>query len=161
MTNPAEEQAHAVIMTSNGDEVRMDADTAAWLGGRAVWLTHGYPRIWNDGERQYLHRRVMDAPEGVQVDHIDGDPLNCTRANLRLCTHAGNQHNRGKYKNNSSGRKGVSWHRQTGKWQAKICLNYKTIYLGLFTCIEEAAAAYDAAARELHREFAKTNEDLA
>ena len=125
-----------------------------------MFLRNGYPSIWLDGKRkiQYLHRLVMDAPKKVQVDHIDGNKLDCRRTNLRLCTHAGNMRNCRMRKNNTSGRKGVSWHRKSGKWQAQIRVNGKLIHIGLFEFPDEAATAYDQAAMKLHGEFALTNE---
>ena len=150
-----------VIRTRKGVEILVDADVAEWLDGRAVWLSGtGYPRIWQDGKRQPLHRLVMDAPKGVPVDHINGDILNCTRANLRLCSNAENNRNSRMRKDNSSGRKGVCWDRQKGKWRAAIKLDGKQKHLGLFTCLEAAAAAYDKAALELHGDFARTNAEL-
>lgn len=105
----------------------------------------------------WLHRVIMNAPDGVLVDHINGNPLDNRRSNLRLCTHKENMRNRGKSKNNTSGFKGVSWNNQSNKWQAQIAVNKKTIPLGMFVEKEDAARAYDKAARELHGKFAKTN----
>lgn len=104
-----------------------------------------------------LHRLIMDAPDGVEVDHKDGNGLNCQRANLRLATRSQNQWNRGKQANNTSGYKGVYWHKQRDKWHAQIAVNGKRVHLGYFATAEAAAAAYDNAARELHGAFARTN----
>ena len=149
-----------IIRTRRGVEVLIDPETLDIIGGRSVFLRNGYPSVWLGGKRkiQYLHRLVMDAPKGVQVDHIDGNKLDCRRTNLRLCTHAGNMRNSRMRKNNTSGRKGVSWHRRYGKWQAQIRVNGKLIFLGYFECLDAAAAAYDNAAIEHHRDFALTNE---
>lgn len=89
------------------------------------------------------------------VDHIDGDTFNNTRPNLRLATSAQNGQNRGKQPNNTSGYKGVTWHKATQKWLAKIRVNGKTIHLGVFNDIELANKACIAAREKYHGEFAK------
>ncbi len=91
------------------------------------------------------------------IDHIDGDKLNNKFSNLRACTPAENQRNRGRFKSNKSGFKGVSWMKRPAKWQAQICVDRKVKHLGLFENKVDAARAYDIAAIELHGAFAKTN----
>lgn len=88
----------------------------------------------------YFHRWLMDAPKGLQVDHVDHDTLYNRRYNLRIVSCAENQQNRkGAARNNkSSGILGVSWHKQAKKWQAKIWFEGKQRYLGLFTGKHEA-----------------------
>lgn len=104
----------------------------------------------------YLHRFILDAPAGMDVDHIDGDGANCRRSNLRLATHAQNQRNYTKCKKPTSSRfKGVF--KKRGIWAARIKHNRKTIFLGSFVVEEDAARAYDAAAKRLFGEFAKPN----
>lgn len=97
----------------------------------------------------------MEPPAGIDIDHRDGNSLNNRRANLRLATHAQNQHNRKAYATNTSGYKGVSYYRPTGKWVARIELKGKCKGLGYFFTPEAAHAAYIAAAKELHGEFAR------
>jgi hypothetical protein len=93
------------------------------------------------------------------VDHINGDGLDNRRANLRQATHAGNMQNQRRPKNNTSGYKGVSWHRATGKWRAYIKRDGKQVHLGIFDTPEAAAHAYDDASRELHGAFSRPNFD--
>ena len=104
-----------------------------------------------------LHRLIMNTPKGMQTDHINGDTLDNRKQNLRICTAAENQRNRGPTKNNKSGFKGVGWHTRNKKWYARIMHNNKRTYLGSFKDKEEAARAYDRKAIELHGEFAKLN----
>lgn len=158
-----DKDAAVTIKTTRGDEVLIDKETLEIIGGRSVFLTGWgkYPAISMNRKPHYLHRLVMDAPQGSQVDHIDGNVLDCRRANLRLASHAQNQRNSRIYRNNRSGFKGVSRYKRTGKWQACIKVDNKLRHLGYFPNPKEAAAAYDKAARELHGEFALTNEELA
>ncbi len=104
-----------------------------------------------------MHREILNAPKGLRVDHIDGNGLNNTRANLRLATHQQNMCNRPANANNKSGFKGVSWFNRDSKWVARLETNGKVIFLGYFDDLEEAARVYDAAARKHFGEYARCN----
>lgn len=115
-------------------------------------------KVWDTKKHIAMHREIIGAPDGKEVDHINADTLDNRRSNLRLCTTVENFHNRGKYANNTSGYKGVYWNIRHQKWYALIGLNSKLIYIGCFGQDKEAAAhAYDEAARKYHGEFARTN----
>jgi hypothetical protein len=118
---------------------------------RAAELAAGSPPIIR------LHKMVLSAPTGYEVDHRDGDGLNCRRGNLRLATKSENQRNRGLHKRNRVGLKGVSFHKRTGRWRADIKLPDRQKHLGTFATPEEAARAYDRAALELYGDFARLN----
>lgn len=105
----------------------------------------------------YIHRVIMSASLDEFVDHIDGNPLNNQRYNLRICTRSENMMNREKRKTGSSKHKGVVFNKSAGKWTARVALNNKRIFLGYFVSEIEAAKAYDIKAKELHGEFAKLN----
>lgn len=106
-------------------------------------------RTGRDGKEILLHRQLLKAPIGVEVDHIDGDTLNNQRSNLRLVTHAENIRNRPHLnKNNRSGETGVSWFKLRGKWRARLMINGKDIHLGLFTIKKEAIKARKIAAKK-------------
>lgn len=104
-----------------------------------------------------MHRLILDAPTGVIVDHVNRNGLDNRRCNLRLCTNAQNQCNRGRPKNNTSLYKGVSFCRSTGRWSVKIQNLGEYIWIGRFETPEEAAWAYDDAAREHFGEYAYLN----
>lgn len=104
----------------------------------------------------HLHIFLMSPPAGMEVDHINGDGLDNRRENLRIVTHSQNMMNRGKYRNNTSGFKGVFFHAD-GKWRAQIVVNGKTFGKYGFTTAEEAARYYDDLAIEHHGEFAVLN----
>ncbi len=102
-----------------------------------------------------MHRLVMNAPEGMEIDHINGDGLDNRKSNLRCCTHAENIHNAKMRKDNTSGYFGV---KRNGKnWCAVIHINMKKINLGTYKTKEEAAVAYNEAAYKYHGDFAKLN----
>lgn len=106
----------------------------------------------------FMHRVILDVHDSeTHVDHRDGNGLNNTRDNIRVCTSSQNQCNRKKPKNNKSGYKGVFWRKETKKWRARIVVNYKRIHLGYFDDIIDAARAYDMAAIKYHGSFAKLN----
>jgi hypothetical protein len=87
---------------------------------------------------KYLHRVIMGEPDNMMIDHIDHNPLNNSRSNLRIVTPQQNMMNRGKHKNNTSGVIGVGWNKASEKWRATIKLNNKENYLGMFDNFEEA-----------------------
>lgn len=104
----------------------------------------------------HMHRVIMDAPLGMEVDHIDGNSLNNRRSNLRVCTTAENRKNT-RITWGKSGIKGVHWCSRTKRWIAKISANHKPIYVGVFKDKWSAAIAYNEAAKKYHGEFAALN----
>jgi hypothetical protein len=115
----------------------------------------GYMRVGVDGVCYQLHQLVWiyfngPIPDGLSVDHIDMDRTNNHIKNLRLVTSRQQQQNTSARQNNTSGFRGVSWHKHIKKWHSSICNNGKKINLGLFDTKEEAAAAYRRASRKLH-----------
>lgn len=105
------------------------------------------------------HRLAWRYVTGVWPEH-ELDHINCNRtdnrmANLREATHSENVKNTPMRKTNTSGYKGVTWHKHTGKWAAQIKVNSKHIHLGIFDTPEEAHAAYCEAAKKYHGLFAK------
>jgi len=91
-----------------------------------------------------LHRFLMEcsAGDGKIVDHVDRDPLNNCKSNLRFITKSGNNRNRDKMAGTSSQYPGVAWHKHTKKWVARICIDGRMVHLGYFVLEEIAAIAY-------------------
>ena len=154
----------AIIPLTQGKFAIIDAADAPLASGRN-WhakLTNSTPYAVSKLPRRSpkrglsLHRLIMGDPPGVFVDHIDGDGLNCRRANLRLATKSENNRNRRLGKNSASGLKGVSWESGRSMWMASIRVDRKQRFLGRFDNPSDAHAAYCAAAKELHGEFARS-----
>lgn len=104
-----------------------------------------------------MHRFILDAPHGMEVDHKNGDGLDCRRENMRLATRKQNAFNRKRPSVNTSGFKGVTLVKPTGKWLAQIEVGGKNMHLGTYESKIEAARAYDKAAIKYHGEFARLN----
>lgn len=119
---------------------------------------NGYAvRMVQDGSRRrkvLMHRFILDAPAGAEVDHANGDKLDNRRSNLRLATKSQNNANRGPY---TGTYKGVSWHKRDRRWQSQIRINGSQRHLGTFADPVSAALAYDRAARAAWGEFAYLN----
>lgn len=111
-------------------------------------------RTWvEDGQMKHelLHRFIMRAKDGEIVDHENGDRWDCRKENLRVATYSQNGANRrleGVWK-------GIF--QDGNRWKARIKINGESSYLGSFETPEEAALAYDMAARRLFGRFASLN----
>jgi hypothetical protein len=117
------------------------------LGAMAGWEDgKGYLQVRTKGKTYGVHRIIWsihngDIPEGVEIDHIDGDPMNNLIENLRLVDRTGNCRNMKIPRHNKSGVIGVSWCKRTSKWFASIRVDNKEIFLGRYVNISEAAEA--------------------
>jgi hypothetical protein len=101
----------------------------------------------------YMHREIVGAENGRQVDHISGDKLDNRRSNLRIATNQENHFNMGLRRDNTSGAKGVCWHKKARKWMARVHINGKDIHLGLFADKNEAITVRRSAAQKYQGEF--------
>jgi hypothetical protein len=150
-----------------------DPDTGwfTWLVSRGRWgginadaraggldSNSGYRRIRINGKLHYEHRLVWLWRHGAmpthRIDHINNVRDDNRLSNLREATHVQNLANVGLSVNNTSGHKGVYWAKRDQRWRAQIGDNYKLVSLGGFVNLEDAAAAYRAAALARHGEFA-------
>lgn len=159
----------AIIPLTGGYEAIVDAidlrllNDSSWHAGvvrkSSGAVCHVYARRstpkGRTGQEVLMHRIIACPPEGLVVDHIDGDGLNNLRSNLRIATPAQNNHNQRKRVDNTSGVKGVHWHKRANKWKAQISFDGRVRHIGLFHDIELAAAAYAQESARLHGEFGR------
>ncbi|MDP9317264.1 MAG: AP2 domain-containing protein [Chloroflexota bacterium] len=104
-----------------------------------------------------MHRVIMSAPADMEVDHCNHNGLDNRRINLRLCTKSQNRGNLVSPHMKQSGYKGVFYMPRKRPWKAQINIGQKSVHLGMFATPEEAARAYDEAAKAHFGEFVKLN----
>lgn len=122
-----------------------------WYENKLGYL-FGYSHT--DEKRVALHRLVLNAPDGMDVDHINRDVRDCRKCNLRICTQADNTKNKSTYKNNKSGKNGVCFDKRSQKWIAYIQCEKHHKYLGSFDSKEDAIARREEAEVKYYGEFA-------
>jgi hypothetical protein len=107
-----------------------------------------------------IHRMVMGCTDSnIHIDHIDTDPLNCQRENLRPSTRSENNRNRNSFEGSSSEYKGVVWDKEKEKWRVQIGYEKRLYFIGYYKLDEEEIAAenFDYWALKVHKDFALLN----
>lgn len=143
-----------------GNFIRVLAQPGQSVGSAAGTIgDRGYRVIKIDGKSYKAHRLAWLYVSGwlpaLDIDHINGDTSDNRIVNLREATKEQNLANCRRYKSNSSGLKGVCWHKASGKWSSYIQARGKRKHLGLYNSPIEAHHAFLEAAKELHGEFAR------
>lgn len=158
-----------ILKITNGTEVILDNKWFKILSKKSWTISNGYVvrqsgkqvnGKWRRTGGEIMHRIIAGAVKGEVIDHINRNPLDNRRCNLRKCSIAENIRNsRRQRSNNKSGYKGVRFHSRlkARPWSARIMLNYTEIHLGFFATAIEAAVAYDRGARKYHGRFASLN----
>jgi AP2 domain-containing protein len=151
------------ITLTKGLTALVDDSDYAWLS-QYKWCadSDGYAvRSERTNGRKHnvsMHRLIMNAQPGQEIDHKDWNKVNNQRVNLRFASETENRHNTPLSSRNTSGYKGVSWYKRHKKWEARIKIGKRNIRLGLYQSKEDAARAYNAAALEFIPDFAYINE---
>jgi hypothetical protein len=122
------------------------------------YVSHGYVTRKDNGKAIFMHRVIMNTPEGMHTDHINHNKLDNRRENLRIVTNQQNQQNRKKEYISSSKYKGVSWDKNLELWRANIKVDGKNIIIGRYTSEEAAGLAYNIYAIKYFGEFANINQ---
>lgn len=156
----------AELRTKQGDLFWVDDEDLDRVVQRGPWHSHKRPDGTISGVARYdcfgyvdgkkikkkvsLHRFILGAEDGQEVDHDDGNVMNNRKRNLAIKTRGMNQVNTRLYKNNSTGFRGVSRSSDGKRWVSKIRVNGKGYHLGIFDTPEEAHEAYLRKFEEFH-----------
>jgi hypothetical protein len=151
------------IKLKQGSIVIIDAEDYDLISQWKWHYNNGYAaRVIRDKDKKllkiiWMHRIINRTPDGMETDHVNGDPLDNRKSNLRSCTHAQNLRNQRAQKNRSSKYRGVVFDKENKKWRALIKLSGKRYCLGRYLSEHDAAIAYNKAALNLFEEFAYQN----
>ncbi len=149
-----EEGDYIVGLTSKNERFLIDKDdldTVMWH----CWSidSYGYLAAVANRKSLLIHRLIMDAPPDKMVDHINHDICDNRKANLRLVSNSQNQMNSRTPSNNTSGVKGVCWHKVLEKWKASITVRGRVIHLGYYDSIQDATIARELAELNYFKEY--------
>lgn len=153
----------AEIILSKGQKTQVDDKDYEWLNQWRWYLaSNGYVtrvlsrKLHPQGKqiRVFMHRQILNPPQGYFTDHINGDKLDNRRSNLRVCTTQQNGFNRRKQRDIP---KGVYYqpHYKFKKWGVYVRVDKKQKYIGGFVDKEDAIKAAQEAREKYHGEFAK------
>ncbi len=147
------------IPLSRGVTAKVDSEDFDWLTELGSWSLSKTGYAYNRGLK--MHRVIFAyhglCNKGESLDHINRDKLDNRKANLRIADNRQNAGNVGLLNTNTSGIRGVYWHKTEQKWIAALYINNKKKTIGRFTNKKDAAQAYNEAAKEHFGEFAYLN----
>jgi AP2 domain. len=142
---------------TNGDSFIFDKCDLDLIKKHRWYMSHGYAACRISGKNIRLTHLIMIPPTNMYVDHINHNPRDNRRENLRGASYVDNQRNMSLPKHNSSGYKGVGYRKDRCRYRAYISIQNKTKHIGYYDTAVEAARAYDEAARFYFGEFACLN----
>lgn len=144
----------ATIRLTSGRYTLVDQDDLTKLA-KYNWYENDqgycYTKYYLNGKQKHLrmHRFIMNTPDGEDTDHINRNRLDNRKANLRVVDRTQNNYNTGLHAHNTSGHKGVAFHKAAKKWVARIQYKNKSIHLGTFLSLADAINARKNAEKEL------------
>jgi hypothetical protein len=149
------------IRVSNGQFAKVDDQDYDFVSQWKWSYSNGYAMRgiskWKNGKEIFhkgfkMHREILSAPIGMEVDHINGDKLDNRRSNLRIVTSRINSWNRQKLnKNNKTGYRGITFRKQRGHYVIRVGQKH----FGHSKTIEGAIKVYDEVTKHYHKEFAQ------
>jgi hypothetical protein len=148
------------IKLTKGHYALVDDEDFEFLNQWKWYSNHKYATRNLGKARVFMHRLLLNAPKDKFVDHVNGNPLDNRKCNIRLCTYSENGRNQKLAKHNTTGFKGVSFQEKYKSYRVSLNINQKITYLGSYKSAEEAAIIYDIWAIYYFGEFAKTNKML-
>lgn len=137
----------------NGLEFMLDDEDYMLAVDHSWFLQNRYVQSVIKGKRVRLHRLLVDVKPGEEVDHIDGNPLNNQKSNLRICSRRENAINRKPWSEKNH-RRGVRRSKNGVKWEAYILIGRDYHNLGRYNTEEDACRAYNDVAKTLSGEYA-------
>lgn len=154
----------AEIQLTQGKVAIVDDDLFSWLN---QWKWYYKEQVVGEGgyacRNEYhpkhrtvrMHIVINQTPPGLRTDHENGNKLDNQRHNLRAATAIQNAQNTTKlHKKNTSGYKGIYWHKRDKAWRVQLTVNYKKIFIGNFQKLEDAVKARDVAYKKHHGDWA-------
>ena len=143
---------------SEGKFAIVDEDVFLWAQHFHWFVTaNGYVATRTGAKVISMHRIIMGNPEGLDIDHVNGDKLDNRREFLRVVTRQQNNRNSKPRRGAASSFKGVTKHKASGKWAARIVVSGKPHSLGLYSNEIDAAKAYDSAVKKFFGEYGWLN----
>jgi hypothetical protein len=145
------------IQLTNGGVALVDAEWFEELNQFKWHQSRGYAvrYVPYSTTKILMHRVVNKTPDRMETDHKNQNRLDNRTTNLRSCTKSQNAMNRGKRADNTSGYKGVTWHKRNRSWYASVYADGRRVHLGSFKDKLEAAKAVEDNIAKYHGKFAR------
>lgn len=140
------------IKLTQGKEVIVDDEDYEFLSQFKWYYNKGYA-VRGASPKILMHRVINKTKDGYDTDHINRNTLDNRKENLRTATRTENQINKNLQKNNTSGYKGVSWHKRINAWS--VIVNYKKqqLHCGYYNDLEKAIMAHKKVNQWFHGDF--------
>lgn len=146
-------EGYIIGYTKKGEQFLIDEDDLNKVKDYNIYIDNGYVHITKRDKHYRLHRFLMNPKKNDVIDHINRNPVDNRKENLRICSQSENSRNNSISKNNKSGVAGVSFGKKENKWKAYIKFNKKHIHLGCYDDFNEAVKARKEAEIKYFGEF--------